>query len=239
LQVAAGIEALGVETLPHITPRDASVAGVLSQVLGAYDWGAIRNVLVVAGDPPKGDLYAEAKGVYQVDSIGLVRALNALRAGQRVNDRITMPPFPLVIGAALNQNAPDIEDELARLETKLEAGADFVMTQPFFALDDWEAFRKHLAGRFDVPVLIGVWPLLGYRQACRINENVAGVVVPDSVLRQLEAAGANEREVGFRLAAELLAATESTRSAAGAYVVAPFKQPSQALEVFERVGARR
>jgi homocysteine S-methyltransferase len=239
LQVAAGIESLGVETLPHITPRDASVAGVLSQVLGAYDWGAIRNVLVVAGDPPKGDLYAEAKGVYQVDSVGLVRALHALRAGQLVNDRITMPPFPLMIGVALNQNAPDIEDELARLETKLEAGADFVMTQPFFALEDWEAFRKHLVGRFEVPVLIGVWPLLGYRQACRINENVAGVVVPDSVLRQLEAAGANEREVGFRLAAELLTATESTHSAAGAYVVAPFKQPSQALEVFERVGARR
>lgn len=238
LQVAAGIEALGLETLPHITPRDASVAGVLSQVLGAYDWGAIRNILVVAGDPPKGDLYAEAKGVYQVDSIGLVRALNALRAGQRVNDRLTMPPFPLLIGVALNQNAPDIEDELARLETKLEAGADFVMTQPFFALEDWEAFRKHLAGRFDVPVLIGVWPLLGHRQACRINENVAGVVVPDRVLRQLESAAAEEREVGFRLAAELLAATESSGSAAGAYVVAPFKQPSQALEVFERVGAR-
>jgi homocysteine S-methyltransferase len=150
-----------------------------------------------------------------------------------------MPPFPLSIGVALNQNAPDLESELARLETKLEAGADFVMTQPFFALADWESFRKHVAAFEDVPVFIGVWPLLGHRQACRINENVAGVVVPEDVLRQLESAGANERALGFQLAADLLVAVESSRSAAGAYVVAPFKQPAQAMEIFERAGARR
>jgi homocysteine S-methyltransferase len=238
LQVAAGLERAGIETLPHITPRDASVAGVLSQVLGAYDWGGVRNVLVIAGDPPKGDLYAEAKGVYQVDTIGLVRALHRLRGGQRVNDRVTMPPFPLCIGVALNQNAPDLAVELARLDDKVAAGADFVMTQPFFDHDDWEAFRKHLEGRCSVPVLLGVWPLVGFKQAYRINENVAGVVVPDPVLRQLESAGAAEREVGFRLAAELVAELERTRSAAGVYVVAPFKSPKQALEIFERAGSR-
>jgi homocysteine S-methyltransferase len=238
LQVAAGIEALGVESLAHVTPRDASVAGVLAQVLGAYDWGGVRNVLVITGDPPRGDLYAEAKGVYQVDTIGLVRALDSLRRGQRVNDVATLPPFPLTLGVALNQNALDREAELQRLELKLDAGADFVMTQPFFALEDWERCRTWITKQGAKPVLIGVWPLLGYRQACRINENVTGVVVPDSVLRQLEAAGAREREVGFQLAAELLAAVERAGSAAGAYVVAPFKQPARALEVFERIGAR-
>jgi homocysteine S-methyltransferase len=238
LQVAAGIEALGIETLPHITPRDASVAGVLSQVLGAYDWGGVHNVLVITGDPPKGDLYAEAKGVYQVDTVGLVRALNSLRGGQRVNDRITMPPFPLQIGVAFNQNSPDLGAEFERLDAKLEAGADFVMTQPFFAIEDWERIQPQLAARCPVPVLLGVWPLVGYRQAFRINENVAGVVVPDGVLRRLEAAGADGRDVGFQLAGDLLAELERTRSAAGAYVVAPFKQPAQAIEVFERAGTR-
>jgi homocysteine S-methyltransferase len=238
LQIAAGIEAMGVETLPHVTPRDASVAGVLSQVLGAYDWGGVRNLLVVAGDPPKGDLYAEAKGVYQVDAIGLVRALHALRGGQRVNDRITMPPFPLAIGVALNQNAPDLDAEIERLRDKIAAGADFVMTQPFFAAEDWDRFRTRLAGACTVPVLLGVWPLTSYRQACRVNENVAGVAVPEAVLRQMESAGADEREVGFRLAAELLATLERDGTAGGAYVVAPFKQPAQALEVFERAGSR-
>jgi homocysteine S-methyltransferase len=237
LQVAAGIEALGIETLAHITPRDASVAGMLSQVLGAYDWGGVRNVLVIAGDPPKGDLYAEAKGVYQVDTIGLVRALDRLRRGQRVNDRVTMPPFPLTIGVALNQNAPDLDIELARLDDKIAAGADFVMTQPFFAFEDWAAFRKHIEPRCSVPVLLGVWPLTSFKQACRINENVAGVVVPEPVLRRLEAAGATERQVGFQLAADLVAELERTRTAAGVYVVAPFKQPKQALEIFERAAA--
>ncbi len=236
LQVAAGVESLGIETLAHITPRDASVAGMLSQVLGAYDWGGVHNVLVIAGDPPKGDLYAEAKGVYQVDAIGLVRALHALRSGQRVNERMTMPPFPLTIGVALNQNAPDLDAELARLEAKIAAGADYVMTQPFFAPEDWERFRVHLRP-YSIPVLLGVWPLTSYRQACRVNENVAGVVVPEAVLRQLEGAGADEREVGFRLATDLLVALERDKSAAGAYVVAPFKQPVQALEIFERAAA--
>jgi homocysteine S-methyltransferase len=238
LQIAAGIERLGLETLAHITPRDGSVSGVLSQVLGAYDWGAVRNVLVIAGDPPKGDLYAEAKGVYQVDSIGLVRALDRLRAGRRVNDRITMPPFPLTIGVALNQNAPHVGAEMLRLQDKVRAGADFAMTQPFFDIEDWLRFREQIEGRVEIPIMLGVWPLISQKQARRVNENVAGVVIPERVCKKLEDAGTREREVGFALAAELIAELERTRSAAGVYVVAPFKQPKQALEVFEQAIAR-
>jgi len=238
LQIAAGIERLGVETLPHITPRDSSVAGILSQVLGAASWGGVRNVLVIAGDPPKGDLYAEAKGVYQVDSIGLVRALVRLRAGHQVHERTTMQAFPLSIGVAVNQNAPHVGAELLRLQEKIRAGADFAMTQPFFDLESWLRFREQLEGRVEVPVILGVWPLISLKQARRINENVAGVVVPESVCRRLEEAGPQEREVGFELVAELIAALERTRSAAGVYVVAPFKQPLQALEVFARAAAR-
>jgi homocysteine S-methyltransferase len=238
LQIAAGIERMGLETLAHITPRDASLAGVLSQVLGAYDWGGVRNVLVIAGDPPTGDLYAEAKGIYQVDSIGLVRALDRLRNGGRVREQITLPPFPLAIGIALNQNVPDPEFEVVRLRAKIEAGADFVMTQPFFFAEDWDRYRESLPHWFDLPVLVGVWPLISLRQALRINENVAGVVVPDAVLDRLSDAGPNAREVGFEIAAELIAQLERNGSAGGAYVVAPFKQPKQALDVFERASAR-
>jgi homocysteine S-methyltransferase len=239
LQIAAGIERLGLDTLAHITPREASLAGVLSQVLGAYDWGGIRNVLVVAGDPPIGDLYAEAKGIYQVDSIGLVRALDRLRSGGRVRDHLTLPPFPLAIGVALNQNVPDPEFEIVRLRAKMEAGADFVMTQPFFFAEDWDRFRDGLPRWFDLPVLVGVWPLISLRQALRINENVAGVVVPDAVLDRLAEAGPRAREAGFEIAAELIARLETGKSAAGVYVVAPFKQPKQALEVFDRASSRR
>lgn len=237
LQIAAGIERLGIETLPHITPRDASVRGVLSQVLGAFDWGGVRNVLVIVGDPPKGELYAEATGVYQVDTIGLVRALHRLRSGHKVNERVALQPFELGIGVALNQNAPDLDEELRRLQGKIAAGADFVMTQPFFSVEEWKAFRPRLEGHFEVPFLLGVWPLVGVKQAQRINENVSGVVVPNRICRALENAGAQERELGFRMAAELLAQLERERLAAGAYVVAPFKQPKQALEVFTRAAA--
>lgn len=234
LQIAAGIERMGLETLAHITPRDASVAGVLAQVLGAYDWGGVKNVLVIVGDPPRGDTYAEAKGVYQVDSIGLVRALDKLRQGRKVRGQVTVPPFPLAVGVALNQNAVDIEEELTRLEKKVEAGADFAMTQPFFRFEDWAAFRKRLDGRVEIPVMLGAWPLVSHRQALRINENVVGVVIPDSVADRLAEAGPRERDVGFEMAAELIARLERSKTCAGVYVVAPFKQPKQALSVFER-----
>jgi homocysteine S-methyltransferase len=232
LQIAAGIERMGLETLPHITPRDATVAGVLAQVIGAHDWGGVCNVLVIAGDPPRGDFVAEAKGVYQVDTVGLVRALDLLRHGQVANGRTTIPPFNLEIGVAVNQNAPDMDDELRRLEQKIHAGADFVMTQPFFRMEEWTAFWKRVEGRFGVPIIAGAWPLSGLRQAIRINENVAGVVVPEPVLAGLGAAGPREREVGFALAETFCKALERSNEAAGVYVVAPFKQPRQALEIF-------
>jgi homocysteine S-methyltransferase len=234
LQIAAGIERLGIETMAHITPRDASVQGVLAQVLGAHDWGGVRNVLVIIGDPPKGDLYAEAKGVYQVDAIGLVRALDRLRRGHQVNDRVTLQPFELGIGVALNQNSPDIRAELDRLERKIDAGADFVMTQPFFALEDWLTFRERLTGRFSVPFLLGVWPLISAGQAHRVNENVAGVSIPERICKQLADAGPRARELGFDLASQFVADLERSRTAAGVYVVAPFKQPSQGLQVLEK-----
>jgi homocysteine S-methyltransferase len=232
LQIAAGIERIGVETLAHITPRDATVAGVLAQVLGAHDWGGVRNVLVIAGDPPRGDFVAEAKGVYQVDTIGLVRALDRLRRGQVVDGRTTIPPFALLVGVAVNQNAPDMENELARLEAKIDAGADFVMTQPFFRIDEWAAFWKRVQRRFAVPIVAGAWPLSGLRQAIRINENVSGVAIPEPVLAALAAAGARERETGFALADAFCRELERSGEAAGVYVVAPFKQPRQAIELF-------
>jgi len=239
LQIAAGIERLGVETMAHITPRDASVQGVLAQVLGAHDWGGVRNVLVIIGDPPKGDLYAEAKGVYQVDTVGLVRALDRLRSGRKVNDRVTLQPFELGIGVALNQNSPDIKAELDRLERKIEAGADFVMTQPFFAIEDWLAFHERLTGRFDVPFLLGVWPLISANQARRVNENVAGVAIPERICQQLEQAGAEARQLGFDLAARFVSELERSGTAAGVYVIAPFKQPSQGLLVLEKAAQAR
>jgi homocysteine S-methyltransferase len=232
LQIAAGIERMGVETLAHITPRDATVAGVLSQVIGAHDWGGIRNVLVISGDPPRGDFVAEAKGVYQVDTIGLVRAIDRLRRGQIAGGRTTTPPFQLLIGVAFNQNAPDSGLEVARLEEKVEAGADFVMTQPLFDVAAWGAIHDQLHGRVKIPVLAGVWPLASFRQAIRINENVSGVVVPESVLERLTEAGPREQEIGFALAEEVCRALEGGGEAAGVYVVAPFKQPRQALALF-------
>ncbi len=232
LQIAAGIERMGVETLAHITPRDATVAGVLSQVIAAHDWGGVRNVLVIAGDPPRGDFVAEAKGVYQVDTVGLVRALDRLRRGQTVNGRTTILAFPLLIGVAVNQNTPDFAHEMERLDQKIDAGADFVMTQPFFRFEQWTEFRARVPQHVSLPIMAGAWPLSGLRQAIRINENVSGVVVPEAVLEALAAAGPSEREAGFALAETFCKTLERSGEAAGVYVVAPFKQPRQALELF-------
>jgi homocysteine S-methyltransferase len=216
LVMAMGIQSVGLEAMPHITPRDATVYGLSSQLVAACAWGGLRTVLVVTGDAPTGGAYPETGGILHVDSIGLVRGIAQLG-------------LPLTIGVAFNQNAESFAEEMGRLEKKLAAGASFVMTQPIFSSGAWEHVEQEIVRRFDVPVLVGVWPLVSYAQAVRLNERVPGVVVDAETLDVLRAAGPHARNAGFARAHEMV---QTLRGAcAGVYVIAPFKRPREALEV--------
>jgi methionine synthase I (cobalamin-dependent)/5,10-methylenetetrahydrofolate reductase len=229
LMAAVAIEReAGIETIPHLTPRDMTLAGLESVLLGAHAEG-VRNVLAVTGDPPEGGDYPGSGGVYQVDAIGLTRLIAQLNLGEDVNGRSIDAPTSFFIGVAVNPSADDLELELDRFREKVDAGARFAMTQVLFDLGYLDRFLERLGGSAPIPLLTGLWPLWSYQLALRVHNEVPGIVVPDSVQEALQAAGPEAAEVGMRIARELYA--EAREKAAGVYVVAPFRQPLNALGV--------
>ena len=220
----------GIETIPHLTPRDSTVVGLESLLLGAHAEG-VRNVLCVTGDPPeRGDYPSASGGVYQVDGIGLTEIVSRLNKGEDWDGRDIDAPTTFFPGVAVNPTADDLDEELRRFERKVEAGARFAMTQILFDLSFLDSFLQRLGGEWPIPALVGIWPLTSHQLAVRVHNEVPGIVVPEHVQRRLLDAGAAAPEVGVELARELLAA--SRERAAGIYVVAPFRRPLGVLDLF-------
>ncbi len=229
LIVAGALEARGVETVPHLTTRDQNIIGLQAMLLGAWTVGGVRNVLAITGDPPSVGDYPETSGVYEVDSVGLVKILHRLNQGTDWAGKTLGGQTNFTIGVALNPVADDLDGEIARFHTKVEAGAHFAMTQPLFDPEHWHGFLKKLGGKPAIPVMIGVWPLNSYKQALRLNNEVPGIMIPEPLLKKMDAAGAAARERGFEVAREMLkwARTEI----AGAYLIPPFKRYEEILEI--------
>ena len=229
LVTASALEARGVETVPHLTTRDFNIIGLQAMLLGAWTVGGVRNVLAITGDPPSVGDYPETSGVYEVDSVGLVKILHRLNQGTDWSGKTLGGATNFTIGVAVNPVAEDLPDEIQRFEAKIEAGAHFAMTQPIFDPEHWHAFLKQLGGTPPIPVLVGIWPLNSYKQALRLNNEVPGIVIPQPLLKSLEAAGAAARERGFQCAREMLAWART--ELAGAYLIPPFKRYEEVLEI--------
>ena len=229
LIVAAAIERMvGIETIPHLTPRDTTVMGLESVLLGAHAEG-VRNVLAVTGDPPEVGDYPGSGGVYEVDSIGLTHLISRLNQGENYNGKAIDAPTSFFVGVAVNPTADDLDLELDRFRRKIEAGARFAMTQIVFDVDHLERFLDRLGGTPPIPLLVGVFPLTSYRLALRLHNEVPGIVVPDALQEQLRDAGpAGARG---RLRARARAARRARDRVAGVYVVAPYRQPLSVLEL--------
>jgi homocysteine S-methyltransferase len=218
----------GIETIPHLTPRDTTIMGLQSVLLGAHAEG-VRNILAVTGDPPEVGDYAGSQGVYQIDSIGLTELITRLNRGEDWSGRAIDAPTSFYVGVAVNPTADDLELELDRFHQKLAAGARFAMTQLLFDLEAYDAFRERLGGEWPIPVLFGVVPVTSYRFALRLHNEVPGIVVPESLQRALEDAGPDAPQVGFEHARNLI--EEVRGHAAGVYVMAPFRKPLSVLEL--------
>ncbi|MGH3037118.1 MAG: bifunctional homocysteine S-methyltransferase/methylenetetrahydrofolate reductase [Gaiellaceae bacterium] len=229
LIAAVAIErSVGLETIPHVTPRDASAMGLQSQLLGAHAEG-VRNVLAVTGDPPHVGDYPGSSGVYDVDAIGLVSLLSHLNRGEDFTGKAIDAPTSFYVGVAVNPSVDDLDREVERFRRKVEAGARFAMTQAVFDLDYLDRLLERLGGASPIPLLVGIWPVTSYQLAFRLHNEVPGITIPDAVQQRLADAGADARRLGFELARELL---EGSRSrAAGIYVIPPFKEPEAALEL--------
>jgi methionine synthase / methylenetetrahydrofolate reductase(NADPH) len=220
---------VGIETIPHVTPRDTTVMGLEGMLLGAHAEG-VRNILAVTGDPPHVGDYPGSRGVYEVDAIGLVQLLSSLNRGEDYVGKSLDAPTSFFVGVAVNPSADDLELELERFHRKVDAGAHFAMTQALFDLELLDRFVERLGGAWPIPTLVGIWPLRSHAMALRLHNEVPGITVPDVVLRALDEAGANAPAVGLELARELV--DGSRTRAAGIYVIPPFKQPTAALDLF-------
>ncbi|MDQ3669086.1 MAG: bifunctional homocysteine S-methyltransferase/methylenetetrahydrofolate reductase [Actinomycetota bacterium] len=231
LMAAIAIErTVGLETIPHVTPRDASIMGLQSQLLGAHAEG-IRNVLAVTGDPPHVGDYPGSSGVYDIDAIGLTALLSHLNRGEDYSGKAIDAPTSFYVGVAVNPSAEDLETELARFRQKVESGARFAMTQALFDIDYLDRFLDALGGESPIPMLVGIWPVRSFQLAYRLHNEVPGITIPDPVLRRLEDTGPDAARVGLELGRELMEASRSR--AAGIYVIPPFKEPAAALELLD------
>jgi methionine synthase / methylenetetrahydrofolate reductase(NADPH) len=228
-------EKVGLPTIPHVTTREMNIMGLQSLMLGA--WGAlkIRNVLAVTGDPPQAGEYPEAKGVYEVDAIGLVKLLSNFNRGADWAGKALGAPTHFTVGVAVNPTAEDLDREIERFQAKLDAGAHFVMTQPIFDLAQWEEFLARWGKPIPIPFMIGLWPLSSYDLARRLHHEVPGIAIPESVQERLRLAGGKAKEEGLHLVEELLAELSRRPEVAGAYIICPFNRYELALTVLDAV----
>ncbi|MEK6597435.1 MAG: bifunctional homocysteine S-methyltransferase/methylenetetrahydrofolate reductase [Gemmatimonadota bacterium] len=222
---------VGLETVIHYCCRDRNLLGMLSDLLGASAAG-LRNLLLITGDPPKMGPYPDATAVFDIDSIGLTNLVSRLNRGLDPGHNAIGAPTRFVVGVGVNPTAPDLDRELARFAWKLEAGAEFAVTQPVFDLDQFDRFLTRVEPH-GVPIIAGIWPLVSLRNAEFLANEVPGVTVPEAILARMRRASDGGREQalseGVTIAREMLDAVRVR--VRGAQVSAPLGRVPVALEV--------
>ncbi len=227
---------VGIEPILHYTCRDRNVLGIQSDLLGAAAMG-IRNLICITGDPPKMGNYPDATAVFDVDAIGLVNIVHNLNRGLDIGGNPLGAGTEFVIGVGANPGVPNIDEEIRRFEYKVEAGAEYAVTQPVFDLALLENFLKRIEP-CRIPVVAGIWPLVSVRNA-EFMKNELRVSVPDDILQRMARATTPEaaREEGVAIAREMLAAVRGIVQ--GAQISAPLGRYASAVDVLEALGSSK
>jgi methionine synthase I (cobalamin-dependent)/5,10-methylenetetrahydrofolate reductase len=214
----------------HFTTRDRNLMGLQSDLLGCHAIG-LNTILCLTGDPPSLGDYPSATAVYDTDSMGLIRIVRGMNGGVDLAGNSIGDTTTFAVGCGVNPTAEDLDVELDRFRRKLDAGAQFVMTQPLYELEAWERFLERLGGRPPVPILIGILPLQSFRHADFLHNEVPGIQVPAWIRERMHEAGNEGQRVGVELARDLLAGCR--RSANGVYLMPSFGRYENSLEVLE------
>jgi len=224
---------VGIEAVLHYTCRDRNVLCIQSDLLGASATG-IHNLICITGDPPKMGNYPDATAVFDVDAIGLVNIVHNLNRGQDIGGNPLGTGTGFVIGVGANPGVQNLDEEIKRFEYKVQAGAEYAVTQPVFDLCLLENFLKRIE-HFRIPVVAGIWPLQSARNA-EFMKNELRVSVPDSILQRMTNAKTPEaaREEGVAIAREMLIAVRGMVQ--GAQISAPMGRYSAAVDVLEALG---
>jgi methionine synthase I (cobalamin-dependent)/5,10-methylenetetrahydrofolate reductase len=224
----------GIEAILHYTCRDRNVLCIQSDLLGAAAVG-IRNLICITGDPPKMGGYPDATAVFDVDAIGLVNIVHNLNRGLDIGGNPIGTGTAFAIGVGANPGVPNIDEEIRRFEFKVEAGAEFAVTQPVFDLSLLETFLRRIE-HFRIPVIAGIWPLVSARNA-EFMKNELRVSVPDCIIERMSRAASPEaaRQEGVAFAREMLVAVHGMVQ--GAQISAPNGRYSSAVDVLEALGS--
>ena len=224
---------VGIETVLHYTCRDRNILSMQGDLLGAASLG-LKNILCLTGDPPKLGNYPNATAVFDVDAIGLTRIVQALNHGLDVGRNPIAASTGFTVSVAANPGVPDIDNEIRRFEHKVEAGAEFCITQPVFDLRLLETFLRRIEG-FRIPVIAGIWPLTSAKNADFMKKDLK-VSMPDAIMARMAAQSTPEasRAAGVTIAQEMLAAVRS--EVQGVQVSAPFGKYTAAAAVLEVLG---
>ena len=222
---------VGIETILHFTCRDRNLMGIQSDLMGAHALG-IRNILALTGDPPRAGDYPNTTAVFDVDSVGLIRVLKQLNAGTDLGGNSIGEPTTFVIGCAVNPTADTLDAELERFRRKVEAGAEFAMTQPVYELETLKRFMD-MVGKPRIPILLGLLPLQSHRHAEFLHNEVPGIHVPDPAREAMRTAGEKGIEVGVEMCRKLL--LEAKDLVEGAYLMPSFGRYEVVARVAEAV----
>ena len=227
---------VGIEPILHYTCRDRNVLSMQSDLLGAYALG-IRNLICITGDPPKLGNYPDATAVFDVDAIGLVNLVANLNRGLDLGGNPIGQATAFAVGVGANPGLPNMDEEVRRFEYKVEAGADYAVTQPVFDVAMLEAFLKRVE-HHKIPVLAGIWPLVSVRNA-EFMKNELRVSVPDAIVERMARCKDAEaaRQEGIAIAREML--TRIRGVVQGAQISAPLGRYRAAVDVLEALGTTR
>jgi homocysteine S-methyltransferase len=233
---------IGIEAVLHYCCRDRNLLGMMSDLLGAAALG-LRNLLLITGDPPKMGPYPDATAVFDIDSIGLTNMVNKLNHGLDLGNNPIGQPTAFCIGVGVNPGAINLDEEIKRFEYKVEAGAQYAITQPVFDTEQLSDFLKRIE-HVRIPIIAGIWPLVSYRNAEFLHNEVPGVRVTQSIMERMRFASERSKEAardeGLKIARESL--LEVRDQIQGVQVSAPFGNVRYALEVFnvlEEFGASK
>jgi methionine synthase / methylenetetrahydrofolate reductase(NADPH) len=224
---------IGIEAVLHYCCRDRNLLGMMSDLLGAAALG-LRNLLLITGDPPKMGPYPDATAVFDIDAIGLTNMVNKLNHGLDLGNNPIGCPTAFTIGVGVNPGAVNMEEEIKRFEYKVEAGAQYAITQPVFDTEQLRDFLRQIE-HVRIPVVAGIWPLVSYRNAEFLHNEVPGVRVTSDILERMRVASDKSKEAardeGIAIARESLMEVRDVIQ--GVQVSAPFGNVKYALQVFE------
>ncbi|HWO56821.1 MAG TPA: methylenetetrahydrofolate reductase, partial [bacterium] len=230
IATAALVErAAGIETVLHFTCRDRNLMGIQSDLIGAHALG-IRHVLAITGDPPAVGDYPNVTGVFDVDSIGLTRILAGLNRGEDFAGASIGHPTDFAIGVALNPVAADWPRELERFRAKVDAGAQFAFTQPLYQIAPLERAMEAIQG-FRIPIFLGLLPLMSFRHAWFLHNEVPGIEIPSAELDRMKRAEMHGADEGVAICRALL---ERARPMVdGVYLMPSFGRYETCLQVID------